>query len=106
VLTRSRDDHVCDGDIAAYFTRIRRDAGAARGRRGAACEDSMSQHKYVIGQSVEFLPGPRDGNAPGGRYKVQRLMPSETRDLQYRVKHTVDGHERVVLESQLAAGRI
>jgi hypothetical protein len=66
----------------------------------------MGRHKYNIGQVVEFLPGPRDGNIPRGRYKVQRLLPSETTDLQYRVKHAVDGHERVVLESQLAANGI
>ncbi len=64
-----------------------------------------SSHKYTIGQVVQFLTGPQDGNIPRGRYKVQRLLPSETRDLQYRVKHMVDGHERVVRESQLAADR-
>jgi len=65
----------------------------------------MAQHKFAVGQMVEFLPGPRDSSVPRGRYKVERLLPSETRDLQYRVKHTVDGHERVVLESQLATNR-
>jgi hypothetical protein len=64
----------------------------------------MTNHKFTVGQMVEFLPGPRDGNVPRGKYKVQRLLPSETKDLQYRVKHAVDGHERVVAESQLAAG--
>lgn len=63
----------------------------------------MTQHKFKVGQPVEFLPGPRDANVPRGRYKIQRLLPSETRDPQYRVKHAVDGHERVVPESQLAA---
>ncbi len=62
-------------------------------------------HKFAIGQVVEFLPGPRDGNVPRGRYKIQRLMPSETRDPQYRVKHLLDQHERVMVESQLAAGQ-
>ncbi|HEX5325079.1 MAG TPA: hypothetical protein VFW75_00280 [Acetobacteraceae bacterium] len=65
----------------------------------------MTQHKFAVGQAVEFLPGPRDGNVPRGRYRVQRLLPSEAGDLQYRVKHAIDGHERVVVESQLAAGR-
>ncbi|MEJ0045731.1 MAG: hypothetical protein WDN04_06110 [Rhodospirillales bacterium] len=62
-------------------------------------------HKYTVGQVVQFLTGPQDGNIPRGRYKVQRLLPSETRDMQYRVKHLVDGHERVVRESQLAVDR-
>ena len=62
-----------------------------------------ASHKYTIGQVVQFLTGPQDGTVPRGRYKVQRQLPSETRDLQYRVKHVVDGHERVVRESQLSA---
>jgi len=66
-------------------------------------EDIMHRHKFAVGQAVDFLPGPADGNVPRGKYTVQRLMPSETKDLQYRVKHAPDGHERVVLESQLAA---
>jgi hypothetical protein len=65
----------------------------------------MARHKFTVGEVVDFLPGTRDTNIPRGRYKIERLLPSETRDLQYRVKHVVDGHERVVLESQLASGR-
>ena len=64
----------------------------------------MSTHKFAVGQVLEFRPGPRDGNVPRGKYKVERLLPSETNDPQYRVKYTADGHERVVPESQLALG--
>ena len=46
-----------------------------------------------------------NGNVPGGSYTVQRLLPEEGRDCQYRVKDTRDGHERVVRESQLATQR-
>ena len=63
----------------------------------------MRRHKFAVGQVVDFLPGPGDGNVPRGKYTVQRLLPGEAGDLQYRVKHAPDGHERVVLESQLAA---
>jgi hypothetical protein len=69
----------------------------------AETEDGMQQHKFAVGQMVDFLPGPGDTNVPRGKYKVQRLLPSETKDLQYRVKHAADGHERVVLESRLSA---
>ena len=62
----------------------------------------MPLHKFAIGNLVDFLPGPLDRNVPRGKYKIERLLPSETRDLQYRVKHAVDGHERVVSESQLS----
>jgi len=65
----------------------------------------MISHKFNVGQTVEFLPGPHDGNVRRGQYKVQRLLPSESKELRYRVKHALDGHERVVAESQLAAGQ-
>jgi hypothetical protein len=63
----------------------------------------MAHHKFTVGQTVDFVPAAGDTNVPRGKYKIQRLLPSETRDLQYRVKHAVDGHERVVRESQLEA---
>ncbi len=63
----------------------------------------MSKHKFAVGQMVDFLPGPADANARRGKYKVERQMPSETRDLQYRIKNADDGHERVVVESRLSA---
>ena len=61
----------------------------------------MSLHKFGSGQKVEFSPSAFDGNAPRGSYIVVKQMPSETRDLQYRIKNARDGHERVVRESQL-----
>lgn len=64
----------------------------------------MNQHRFSVGQVVDFVPGPRDQNVRPGKYKIERLLPSETRDLQYRVKHAMDMHGRVVSESQLAPG--
>ena len=63
----------------------------------------MVAHKFASGQAVEFNPSSFDGNAPRGAYTVVRQMPSETKDLQYRIKNSRDGHERVVRESQLGA---
>jgi hypothetical protein len=40
-------------------------------------------------------------HVPGGAYLIQRTLPDEGRDLQYRVKNVQDGHERVVNEAQL-----
>lgn len=61
----------------------------------------MTAHKFGVGQRVQFSPSGFDGGAQRGIYVVVRQMPSETRDLQYRVKDVRDGHERVVRESQL-----
>jgi hypothetical protein len=64
----------------------------------------VPSHKYAIGERVEFSPGRFDGNVPPGAYTVARLLPSETLDMQYRVKNIRDNHERVVRESQLRRG--
>ena len=61
----------------------------------------MAQHKFKVGQTVHLMPNRLERHVPGGVYTVQRLLPVEGRDLQYRVKHAQDGHERVVNEAQL-----
>ncbi|EKM98535.1 MULTISPECIES: hypothetical protein [Acidocella] len=62
----------------------------------------MTQHKFAIGQTVDFRPGPHEPNANRGLYTIRRQMPSETRDLQYRIQSNENGHERMVRESQLS----
>ncbi|HZF75635.1 MAG TPA: hypothetical protein VE033_07375 [Acetobacteraceae bacterium] len=64
----------------------------------------MARHVFTIGQQVQFQPGPYDNNVPRGAYTVTRLMPNDGTDREYRVRSTVDGHERVMRESQLRAG--
>jgi hypothetical protein len=61
----------------------------------------MRDHKFKIGQTLEFQPGARDQATSRGRYEIVRLLPPEGFDNQYRVKSALDGHERVVKESQL-----
>jgi hypothetical protein len=61
----------------------------------------MAKHKYAVGQTVDFSPGFAAG--PGkGQFTIVRQLPAEGDTPQYRVKSTRDGHERMVLESQLA----
>ena len=62
----------------------------------------MKAHKFAVGQTVRFSP---DGRSPAtlrGNYKILRLLPAEANDHQYRVKSALDGHERVVTESQVS----
>ena len=61
----------------------------------------MPPYKFAVGERVEFSPGRFDGNVPRGLYMITRHLPSETPDMQYRVKSVRDSHERVVRESQL-----
>jgi hypothetical protein len=65
----------------------------------------MAQHKFTVGQEVHYLSHPLMGKVPRGVYRVTRLLPTDSGEPQYRVKHTVDGHERVVTEGQLIPAR-
>ena len=60
----------------------------------------MASHRLKAGQQVTVRAG-RFGPARGGRFKVVGLLPEERGVCQYRVKSATDGHERVVLESDL-----
>lgn len=59
-------------------------------------------HKFKLGQTVNFTPNMANIDAKRGRYTVERLMPNDGVDYQYRIKSLEDKHERVVWESQLA----
>ncbi len=64
----------------------------------------MPPHNFAVGQSVELVPSRMDGNVPRGIYTVERLLPNDSADREYRVKSVQDGHERVLRESQLRKG--
>ena len=63
----------------------------------------MPHHKFFVGQTVTLTPGRGDFNVPAGEYRIERQLPSENREFQYRVKYMQDGHERIVREGQLEA---
>lgn len=60
----------------------------------------MATHKFRTGQQVTLAPN-RNYGLRGGTFKVVRLLPEERGVCQYRVKSVTDGHERVLLESDL-----
>ena len=61
----------------------------------------MSEHKYKVGQAVEFFPERGVEHTAKGRFKIVRLLLDESNAPRYRIKHEVDGHERMVGESEL-----
>ena len=61
----------------------------------------MSEHKYHVGQAVEFFPQRGVEHTAKGRFKVVRVLLGERNAPHYRIKHEVDGHERMVGESEL-----
>lgn len=61
----------------------------------------MQTHKFKVKQSVELVASYLRLK-PLGRFAIVRMMPTEHGILQYRIKSLTDGHERVVMESELA----
>jgi hypothetical protein len=61
----------------------------------------ITPHKFRVGQSVEVIASAFRSKALGP-FKIVRLMPSERGIRQYRIKSVMDGHERVVVEAELA----
>lgn len=62
----------------------------------------MTDHKFRAGQTVTVVSRAHDAHPPKGTFKIVRLLPSEHGTNQYRIKSTVDGHERVLMEHELA----
>ena len=61
----------------------------------------MAVHKFKVAQKVVLIPNRLERHVPAGAYTIQRLLPVEGHELQYRIKNSADGHERVVNEAQL-----
>jgi hypothetical protein len=62
---------------------------------------AMPYHRYKVGQTVVAPSGVRDALIPSGPYVIVRLLPLVGQEPHYRVKSTVDGHERALLEGQI-----
>ena len=58
-------------------------------------------HKFKVNQSVELVSNYLRLK-PLGRFEIMRTLPTEHGIRQYRIKSLTDGHERVVIESELA----
>jgi hypothetical protein len=61
----------------------------------------MTQYKFKVGQTVRMVASRLRSGLPTGSFQIVRLLPEERGTNQYRIKSTIDGQERVVLESEL-----
>jgi hypothetical protein len=64
----------------------------------------MLEHKFRVGQTVDFSPGRGIYHISKGRYTIVRLLPMDSDTPQYRIKNNTEGHERMVHEGELATG--
>ena len=60
----------------------------------------MNEHRFKVGQSVEYYP-PRSLYAPRGAYQVTAELPVSDGEFGYRIKHPRELYERVATESAL-----
>ena len=77
---------------------VRKAAGAGS-ERGA----TMPNHRFRIGQSVNYRPASRGQDAPRGAYEITgRLPQGDDGQFEYRIKHSSESHERLAKESELS----
>jgi hypothetical protein len=62
----------------------------------------MADHKFHIGQLVQFRTKPFYVSAALGVFEVVRQLPERDGELEYRIKNTAEPHERVARESELS----
>lgn len=58
-------------------------------------------HKFKLRQLVTLAPA-GSGTGRNVKFEVVRLLPEEHGINHYRIKSLLDGHERVVTESELS----
>jgi hypothetical protein len=59
----------------------------------------VSNHKFKIGQSVNYNSGQIGAARSSSVYKITQLLPPEGDDFQYKIKSAAEPHERVVKEA-------
>lgn len=62
----------------------------------------MTDHKFKIGQTLNYIPHRINYSAGPGKCKIVRLLATEGEDPKYRIKCTNENFDRVVQESELA----
>lgn len=61
----------------------------------------MSKHKYAVGDRVIVVPNSANDHIRPGVYTISKVLPVAGHGCQYRAKHAVDTHERVLDENLL-----
>jgi hypothetical protein len=63
--------------------------------------DHLDDHRFKVGQSVNYMSSPRSQAGSSGVYKITQLLPLEGDERQYRIKSADEPHERVAKETDL-----
>lgn len=66
----------------------------------------MPSHRFRVGQIVQYQQRKLVGGQASGDFRVERLLPPDGSDLQYRIKSPTEATERVAREYELSDGRM
>jgi hypothetical protein len=61
----------------------------------------MLDHKFEIGQTINFRSDRGARAAAPGRYEIVGIRPDEGGEPSYRIKSELERHERIARESEL-----
>jgi hypothetical protein len=61
----------------------------------------MTDHKFPVGEVINFKSSLRNRSAPAGNYVVIGHRPPDEGEPCYRIKSELERHERIALESEL-----
>lgn len=61
----------------------------------------MSEHKFRVGQAVEYFASGRFDRLAGGRYTAVGLFPVDGHTPQYRITSALDGRKCMLNESEI-----
>jgi hypothetical protein len=61
----------------------------------------LTDHKFRVGQMVDFVPSKTGVPASARSYKIVRVLPSEGGEQLYRIKTIAEAFERIARESEL-----
>jgi hypothetical protein len=61
----------------------------------------MDDHKYRIGETMNFRSSARGLAAPAGQYRIIGHRPPEGGEPLYRIKSDLERHDRIARESEL-----
>src|SRR5262249_11169369 len=95
---RNRVDPRRPRQIPAHLRRI---IGLPAWGAFALMGNAMSNHKFKVGQTVNYTPRFIGTVIADAVFKVTRLLPAEDDELQYRIRSASEPYERVAKESQL-----
>jgi len=80
---------------------LRRIIGLSAWGAFALMGNAMSNHKFKVGQTVNYTPRFIGTVSADAVFKITRLLPAEDDELQYRIRSASEPYERVAKESQL-----